>query len=131
MIDGHEIYEVRTERVIIPQSQKYGEVKFRGNIAYGKVLGVNVYIENNNTGEPFNGNVLVGVREVGGSNRTLLAPVPYRLIKHSDQVSFVERFIELSDVKGYGQDLGVSIDATAVSNVDLSVTVTVLYSKSR
>lgn len=131
MIDGREIYEVRTERVSIPQSQKYGEIKFRGNIAYGRILGVNVYIEDADSGQPYNGNVLVGIREVGGGNRVLLAPAPYRLVKHSEQVAFTERFIELADVKGYGQDLGISIDASAVSSVNLMVTATVLYSKSR
>lgn len=131
MIDGREIYEIKSERVTIPQSQKYAEIRFRGNVAYGKVLGVNVYLENADNGQPFDGNVLVGIREIGGGNRVLLAPAPYRLVKHSEQVSFPERFIELADVKGNGCDIGISIDASAVSNTNLSVSATILYSKNR
>ena len=131
MIDGRLIYEIKSDRVTIPSSQNYGELRFRGNIAYKNILGVNVYIEYADTKQPFDGDILVGVREIGGGNRILISPAPYRLIKHSDQVSFTERFIELADVKGNGCDLGISIDASGVTGVNLAVTATVLYSKNQ
>ncbi len=131
MIQGQEIYEIKSERVLVPQSQNYADIRFRGNVAYGRVLGINVFLENADTGQPYDGNVLVGIREIGGGNRILLAPAPYRLIKHSDQVSFPERFIELADVKGNGCDIGISVDASAITGVNLAVTATILYSKNR
>lgn len=130
MVKSDEIYEIKTDRLPIPQSQNNGEITFRGNRAYDRVLGVNVYIEKSD-GSEFNGDAKVGIREIGGGNRVLLSSTPYRLIKHSDQVSFPERFLEFTDLKGNGNDLGVNIDTSALNATDVVVYATVLYSKNK
>ena len=124
------IYEVKSDSVSIPSSQKNSEIKFRGNTAYGNVLGVNVVLDNED-GTPFNGaNVLVGIRQIGGANRVLYSPQPYRLMKHSEDVQYSERFLEITEVSGNGCDLGITIDTSKI-NQALVATATILYSKSR
>lgn len=128
MIKG-EIYEVKCERMAIPSTQKNTDIRFRGNISYGNVLGVNIFLEDNN-GAPYNGDVSVSVREIGGSNRVLYSPQPYRLMKHSEDVPYIDRFLETQDLKGNGCDVGFNIDTSRV-NVALVAYATILYSKSK
>lgn len=138
MIESKEIYEVRTDTIDLLASATNGELTFRGNVAYGKVLGVNVgiitYTENagvKTLGGAYTGSgIKVGIRESGGSNRTLIAPIPYNLIKHSEDVEFTKRFIELNEVKGYGNDLKITIDTADESSANVRITATVLYSKA-
>lgn len=123
------IYEAKTEELIMLSTQRNAEIVFRGNPAYDKVLGVNVTIVNKDTGAAYQGsNVLISIREKGG--RSLIAPMPYALLKHANEVKFIDRFIEFDDLKGNGLDTVVTIDASRMSD-NITVYATVLYSQAK
>lgn len=123
------IYEAKTESIAMPASQRNAEIEFRGNNAYDKVLGVNVNIINTDTGKDYEGsNVMVSIREKGG--RSLISPMPYNLLKHSQQVKFSERFLEFEDLKGNNLDTVISVDASKISE-SITVHATLLYSRGK
>ena len=129
MFDMKDMYEAKAQRVEMSQAQRNLSITLAGNKAYDKVLGFNVSIENPD-GSEFNGDVTISVREQGGGNRTLMAPIPYRLLKASPLVKFEDRFISLSDVKGKECDLVFNIDATRI-NAAIVVTAIAAYSKNK
>lgn len=135
MIKSEEIYEVVNQTFRIA-GQIYGDCRFRGNIAYGKVLGFGVIIKslsgsspNFTVGGDYTGFAKIGARESGGGNRTLMAPVPYEYIKLSPQVQFSERFVELNGVDANSSDFVVNVEVPN-NTINVEVQVTVLYSKA-
>lgn len=140
MINEKDIYEVKAESLDLLAASTNGEIRFRGNVAYDKVIGVNIYCESYSTSTSngvttktniaeYNGNVKIAIREAGGSNRVVLPSIPYRLIKHSADVKFADRFLELGEIKGNGQDVVVSIDKSNDTTNNITTHATLLYSK--
>lgn len=137
MIKTEDIYEVVTQTVDI--TGIYGDVRFRGNVAYGKVLGFGITKMYYLSGTPevlSNHTVFtkVGAKESGGGNRTILAPIPFEYLEMSKDVPFNERFIPVNDVDANLSDFVVNVEfahaAAQDSQTGVRVQVTVIYSKS-
>jgi hypothetical protein len=131
MINSAEIYEIKTQSDQVEITQTNFDFRFRGNQAYGKVLGINVMVINNTGVADYSNDIKVSIREVGGSNRVLLNAAPYNLVKHSPNVKFEERFLSFEGVSGNNCDLSVYVETPTRGADILTATVTVLYSKNK
>jgi len=131
MIDTTKIFEVGNQRGLVATSsegQKIGTLTLRSNAAYESVLGFSfgihnttkmmvngeaVYVENN---VPYAGGARVSITD--GNGKVILPMVPYGLLKWSDQQQFVNRFVEIANVRGYDSDINVRFEFQPTPNVD-------------
>lgn len=128
MIDVSKIYEVKTLSKELTAGGSNLECPFVGNDGYGKVLGFGVIVRT--SGSDTTDGIKIGLRERGGSARTLLAPTPYEYLKPSDSVAFADKFVALGDVNGHGQDVVFNVELLSAKSANITFEFTVIYSKA-
>jgi hypothetical protein len=147
MIDTTKIFEAISQRglaVASSESAKIATLTLRSNAAYENVLGFNfgikttkkltvgdvtTYVEDS---AEYVGGARVSITDANG--KIILPMIPYELIKHAKEAKFVDRFIEISDVRAYDADIYVRFEFPPTPKVDneevrFMVDATALYSK--
>lgn len=147
MIDTSKIFEVAAQQGMAEasaESAKIATLTLRSNAAYENVLGFNFgfknvtkvidgvnvsYVE---SAIPYVGGARVSITDANG--KIILPMTPYALIKHSDYQKFVDRFIEVANVRAYDADIHVRFEIPPTPKVDSEnvrfiVQATALYSQ--
>lgn len=147
MIDTTKIFEVASQQglaVASSESAKIATLTLRSNQAYENVLGFNFEFVNTTkvvdgattsyveSATPYVGGARVSVTDANG--KIILPMTPFSLLKHSDYQKFIDRFIEIANVKGYDADIHVRFEIPPTAKVDLEdvryiVKATALYSQ--
>lgn len=149
MIDTKDIFEVKSDTGSVigsPETEKVAPLNFLASKDYENVLGFNfiiknmkkvvngaetIYVENDT---PYTGNAKISISNSAGN--IIMPPVPYHLLKHSDYQKYVDRFVEIADVKASDADIYVRFLIPPTPQVNgenqrISVNATLLYSKRR
>jgi len=147
MIDPKKIFEALSQRGLVvasSESAKIGTLTLRSNAAYENVLGFNfgikttkkltigdvtTYVEDSTE---YIGGARVSIADANGN--IILPMIPYELLKHAKETQFVDRFVEIADVRAYDADIYVRFEFPPTPKVDneevrYMIDATALYSK--
>ena len=149
MIETKDIFQVKSDSgsvICSPETEKVAPINFLASKDYENVLGFNfiirnmtkvvngsetIYVENDT---PYTGGAKVSISNSAGN--IIMPPVPYNLLKHSEYQKYVDRFVEIADVKAADADMYIRFLIPPTPQVNgenqrVSVTATLLYSKRR
>jgi hypothetical protein len=148
MIDTTKIFEALSQRgmaIASSESAKIATLTLRSNAAYENVLGFNfgikttrkltdglgntTYVEDS---AEYVGGARVSITDANG--KIILPMIPYELLKHAKETKFVDRFVEVAEVRAYDADIYVRFEFPPTAKVDnedvrFMVDATALYSK--